>query len=867
MYLIYFTACSKDVPTVQHASCGGVEHTIGTIRSYTCNSGYLLRGNPKILCRNDATWSIPDFQCVPCGKTPTVTNGICGVGDYTIGSPRVFTCEPGYLAVGNPKITCLADATWSVPDFKCIPCGKTPNVENGICGGGDYKLGSRRIFSCKPGYFAVGNPDITCLSDATWSVPNFKCIPCGKTPDVENGICGGGEYLIGSPRIFTCKPGYLAVGNPKITCLSDATWSVPDFRCIPCGNTPNVENGICGGGDYKLGSRRIFSCKPGYFAVGNPDITCMPDATWSVPDFKCIPCGKTPDVENGICGGGDYLIGSPRIFTCKPGYLAVGNPKVTCLPDATWSVPDFKCIPCGKTPNVENGICGGGDYKLGSQRIFTCKPGYFAVGNPDITCLADATWSVPDFKCIPCGKTPDVENGICGGGEYLIGSPRIFTCKPGYLAVGNPKITCLPDATWSAPDFKCIPCGKTPNVENGICGGGDYKLGSRRIFSCKPGYFAVGNPDITCLADATWSVPNFKCIPCGKTPDVENGICGGGDYLIGSPRIFTCKPGYLAVGNPNIMCMDDATWSIPDFKCIPCGKTPDVENGICGGGDYRLGSRRIFSCKPGYFAVGNPDITCLADATWSVPDFKCIPCGKTPDVENGICGGGEYLIGSPRTFTCNPGYLAVGNPKITCLPDATWSVPDFKCIPCGKTPDVENGICGGGDYKLGSRRIFSCKPGYFAVGNPDITCLADATWSVPDFKCIPCGKTPDVENGICGGGEYLIGSPRIFTCKPGYFAVGDPRIMCMDDATWSLPDFKCIPCGDTPLIDHGSCGAGEYTLGSRRSYQCEPGYAAIGNPQIFCQDNATWSILDFKCIREYLLTIMSFSFTLSDKIP
>ncbi|KAH3888655.1 sushi, von Willebrand factor type A, EGF and pentraxin domain-containing protein 1-like [Dreissena polymorpha] len=845
------TICPCPIPpVVTYAKCSDGARAIGTVRQYQCLDGYLQRGNGAITCQNDFTWThlATDFECVPCSdQTPVVQHGTCGGGDVLIGSTRLFTCAPGYLAVGNPMITCNPMAQWTVPDFKCIPCGETPTIPYGTCGGGDHTLGATRMFTCEPGYLAVGNPMITCNPQAQWTIPEFKCIPCGETPVIPFGSCDGGDFKIGATRKFTCHSGYLGIGDPMITCDHQAKWTQPSYKCVPCGDTPTIPHGTCGGGDYTIGATRAFTCNTGYLAVGNPMITCNPLAQWTLPDFKCIPCGETPTIPYGTCGGGDYTLGATRMFTCAPGYLAVGNPMITCNPQAQWTLPDFKCIPCGEPPTIPYGTCGGGDYTLGATRMFTCEPGYLAVGNPMITCNPEAQWTLPDFKCIPCGETPTIPHGTCDGGDYKIGATRKFTCENGYLAVGNPLITCNDAAQWTAPNFQCIPCGDTPVIPYGSCDGGDYKIGAIRRYTCAAGYLAVGEPSITCNAQAQWTMPQIKCLPCGPTPQIPNGICEDGDYRLGSKRTFKCEPGYFAVGNNVIECNANALWTPVDFQCIPCGPTPVISHGQCGGGEFTIGSRRALTCDVGYLAVGDPYIQCLDNAQWSALNFMCKACGDTPLVANGECGGGDYTIGANRLFSCLPGYKAVGTAGIVCRNDATWSVPDFKCVPCGATPDVEHGTCGGGDYTIGAKRAYTCAEGYLLVGKPDIECTADAVWSTPSFKCTPCGETPVVMNANCGSGSHLINSERKYACHTGYIAKGDPHITCLSSASWSVPTFQCLDCGPVPVVANAYAGLGSATVGSKATYVCNQGYTMSGQGESVCLNSGQWSKPTFTC--------------------
>ncbi|XP_052801431.1 sushi, von Willebrand factor type A, EGF and pentraxin domain-containing protein 1-like [Mya arenaria] len=838
-------------PSITNSRCSAGARAIGTVREYTCLDGYLQRGNGVMKCQNDFTWTPidPTFECVACSMTPPIVRyGVCGTGEILIGSHRSFTCEPGYMPDGDPKIVCLADATWSIPNFRCVPCGDPPVIPNANCGEGSNLLGSQRFYKCLPGYLPDGNPMIECNQLAKWTVLNFRCLACGITPDIPNGVCGGGDHIIGAMRMYTCDEGYKPVGNPQIRCTQDAMWTAPELQCVACGATPDILNGVCGGGDHIIGAMRMYTCDEGYKPVGNPQIRCTQDATWTAPELQCVACGATPDILNGVCGGGAHIIGAMRMYTCNEGYKPVGNPQIRCTQDATWTAPELQCVACGVTPDILNGVCGGGDHIIGAMRMYTCDKGYKPVGNPQIRCTQDATWTAPELQCVACGVTPDIPNGKCGGGDHIIGAMRMYTCDEGYKPVGNAQIRCTQDATWTAPELQCVACGVTPDILNGVCGGGDHIIGAMRMYTCDEGYKPVGNPQIRCTQDATWTAPELQCVACGATPVILNGVCGGGDHIIGAMRMYTCNEGYKPVGNPQIRCTQDATWTAAELQCVACGVTPDILNGVCGGGDHIIGAMRMYTCDKGYKPVGNPQIRCTQDATWTVPELQCVACGATPDILNGVCGGGDHIIGAMRMYTCDKGYKPVGNPQIRCTQDATWTAPELQCVACGVTPDILNGVCGGGDHIIGAMRMYTCDEGYKPVGNPQIRCTQDATWTVPELRCVACTDTPVMPLSSCQGSEHKIGTIRHYVCDTGYFMFGNPQIKCNDDAMWSQPEFECIPCSDTPVVMNAKCGSGGHLIGNTRIYSCLEGYILQGNPKIECMPNAKWSVPTLKCI-------------------
>ncbi|KAL4224775.1 Sushi [Mactra antiquata] len=847
----------------------------------------------------------------PCPEPETYPYAKCNDGPRAIGTKRMYECEPGYMLVGNPGITCQDDFTWTPidPTFACVPCDdNTHPIEHGFCPPGAAKtIGTVRTYQCLDGYRPIGNPTIQCLPDATWSLPDFRCVPCGDTPFIPNGACQPGGVTINAVRSLVCRNGYRAVGDPTIQCYDDPDsptpiWSPVSFRCYPCGSVPVFANGHCEGGDDRIHSVRNLVCDPGYKPVGNGQITCLDDyafdtPTWSPLNFRCEPCGAVPTFDYGHCDGTGFTLDTRRQLVCDNGYRPIGNPEIVCMNDPqhelpVWSPIDFKCEPCGAVPTFDYGHCDGTGNTIDTRRNLVCDHGYRPIGNPQIVCLDDPqyatpVWSPIDFQCVPCGTVPTFANGHCGGSGFTINTRRQLVCEPGYKAIGNPEIVCLDDPNyetpiWSPIDFQCVPCGDTPFIPNGACEPGDVTLNSVRSLVCRNGYRAVGDPTIQCYDDPDsptplWSPVSFRCYPCGSVPVFANGHCEGGDDRIHSVRNLVCDPGYKPVGNGQITCLDDyafdtPTWSPLNFRCEPCGAVPTFDYGHCDGTGFTLDTRRQLVCDNGYRPIGNPEIVCMNDPhhelpVWSPIDFKCEPCGAVPTFDYGHCDGTGNTIDTRRNLVCDHGYRPIGNPQIVCLddpqyPTPVWSPIDFQCVPCGTVPTFANGHCGGSGFTINTRRQLVCEPGYKAIGNPEIVCLDDPNyetpiWSPIDFQCVPCGDTPFIPNGACEPGDVTLNSVRSLVCRNGYRAVGDPTIQCYDDPDsptplWSPVSFRCYPCGSVPVFANGHCEGGDDRIHSVRNLVCDPGYKPVGNGQITCLDDyafdtPTWSPLNFRC--------------------
>ncbi|TNN72508.1 Sushi, von Willebrand factor type A, EGF and pentraxin domain-containing protein 1 [Liparis tanakae] len=56
-----------------------------------------------------------------------------------------------------------------------------------------------------------------------------------------------------------------------------------------------------------------------------------------------VNCGR-PDVDyNGVVSGNDWSVGSVVRYTCRPGFMLLGNPTRHCQPNGLWT-PKPTCL-------------------------------------------------------------------------------------------------------------------------------------------------------------------------------------------------------------------------------------------------------------------------------------------------------------------------------------------------------------------------------------------------------------------------------------------------------------------------------------------------------------------------------------------
>ncbi|XP_019620839.1 PREDICTED: uncharacterized protein LOC109467334 [Branchiostoma belcheri] len=822
---------------------------------YTCYSGYALNGPSSRQCQSSGTWSGSNPTCTEaaCPVLTAPANGAM-TGSHFYQDVATFTCDSGYDLVGNTAITCQADTTWSGAAPTCTrkecPLLTAP-VDGAMTGSNFYQ--DVLTFTCDPGYDLVGNPTITCQADATWSgtVPTCTRKECPLLTAPTNGAVTGSNFYQ-DVVTFTCDTGYNLAGDPSLTCQADATWSAAAPTCTlnQCPLLTAPANGAMTGTNFYQ-DVVTFTCDSGYDLVGNTAITCQADTTWSgaVPTCTRKECPLLAAPANGAVAGANFYQ-DVLTFTCDSGYDLVGSSSLTCQADATWSGTAPTCTrkvcPLLTAP-VNGAVTGSNLYE--DVATFTCDSGYNLVGSSTIICQADATWSGADPTCArnQCPLLSAPTNGAMTGTNFYQ-DVVTFTCDSGYDLVGSSTLTCQADTTWTgaAPTCTRKECPLLTAPANGAMTGSNFYQ-DVATFTCDSGYNLVGNSSLTCQADATWSgnVPICQRKECPLLTAPANGAMTGSNFYQDVVQ-FTCGSGYDLVGNPTVTCQADATWSgtVPTCTRKQCPLLTASANGAMTGSNFYQDVAQ-FTCDTGYDRVGNAAVTCQADATWSgnVPTCTLKECPLLSAPTNGAMTGTNYYQ-DMATFTCDSGYDLVGNPILTCQADATWdlTVPICTRKECPLLAAPANGA------KIGSNFYqdvlhFTCSSGYDLVGNLSITCQADATWSgsVPTCTPVECPLLTAPVNGSMTGSNFYQDLVH-FTCIPGYELDGRSSLACRADATWSGTVPTCIrvqcPVLSSPM---NGVATGPNFYMDTVHFTCNTGYYLIGDSSSTCRADQSWS--------------------------
>ncbi|XP_059481120.1 uncharacterized protein LOC132199993 [Neocloeon triangulifer] len=302
--------------------------------------------------------------------------------------------------------------------------------------------------------------------------------------------------------------------------------------------------------------------------------------------------------------------------------------------------------------------------------------------------------------------------------------------------------------------------------------------------------------------------------------------------------------------------------------------------------------RAVFSCLPGYHLSGQQEATCQF-GRWNLEDFpSCVSyCRQPQDIENGGLDIGQapvkglgYPNGTVATYSCAPGYQlepSGASGKKVCL-NEIWTGQSVTCVKkdgCVLEGTLVDGYTIVENESLHKVR-YGCKSGYHLVGPQERKCLG-GMWIPPympqcakkSFQGIITtdddGSEETVETGrSCASAPIVQGATLVwvrgplttngvtegteleFQCNEGLRDSEAPcepsKVRCIN-GKWHGRLPKCVEfagCLPLPNIPHsavyGLATTGQYRVGARVAYTCQPGYRLSGNPVFSCESTGCW---------------------------
>ncbi|XDB58364.1 hypothetical protein AB1E18_011777 [Capra hircus] len=862
----------------------------GMVVTYQCHVGqngkklFDLLGEKSIYCTSKdnqvGIWNSPPPQCIPVVKCPfpEVENGVVESGfrlSFSLNDSVMFKCKPGFTMKGSNTVWCQPNSKWNPPLPKCFKgCLPPPHTHHGNYNQLDeefFAVGQEVFYSCEPGYTLIGTNPIQCTSLGTWShlAPKCEVKSCDDIPDqLLNGrVIAPPNLQLGAEVSFVCNKGYRLNGQSSSQCVSEGMrvlWSnkFPVCERIFCDPPPSIKNGRSSyhSGPVALNAVVTYTCISTFRLIGERRLFCISKDNVNGIWDKAPPICEYYN-RNSVCSE-PIIPGGYRTKTSRP------------------------------------------PFRHGDAVTFSCNANFTMKGNKTVWCQANRKWGpTPLPICesdipLECPSLPTIANGHHTGESVASFAPGLtvtYSCEPGYLLLGENTIHCLSSGDWSAvaPTCKEAQCEPPRSFLNGqIKRPTSFGVGATVNFSCNEGYRLQGPLSSQCVIveqRTFWTkMPACEEILCPSPPPILNGRHTGTSSVIfryGRTVSYTCDPGpekgvnFILVGERTIRCTTDSqktgTWSGPAPRCelsvseVRC-PPPQIPRGQISSGQrdqYSYNDTVVFACIFGFTMKGSRAVRCNAQGTWepSVPVCEK-DCQAPPKILNGQKEDRHRVRFDPGTsirYSCDPGYVLVGEESIRCTPDGVWipTAPICKaaeCEPVGKQvfkkpknqfirPDV-NSSCDEG-YRLGESVYQQCR-GTFP-------------WFMEIRLCkdITCPPPPVIHSGAHSGSsseDVLYGTTVTYTCYPGpergvkYNLIGESTIRCVsnDQGTgiWSGPAPLCklslpaVQCSHVRIANGYKISGKEapYFYNDSVVFKCDDGFILRGSSQVRCKANNTW---------------------------
>lgn len=306
----------------------------------------------------------------------------------TFGTAIQYTCETGYVLLGEPSLssfalTCGADGEYvpndSLPECVEAVCPDLPKIENTdtVHVAGKVPINSRVIYRCNDGYIVSKIPETATFNircdfidnKAQYVIPpaEERCHPadCDPLPLLHNAQALDNREVWKYTEIanFKCNPGFAkggVKGDTSFTgaCNSLGLWNLEDNpKCekLVCGTRDEIPPEMLTYGvmtpfskspvEYEM--KTTVKCQDGTVVTNSNaeesefEIMCGPDGDFISNGVCANQCPPIPKARNAISNSFGKVIEygqPPAVIMCKAGYFTKeGSPRqvVSCSREGT----------------------------------------------------------------------------------------------------------------------------------------------------------------------------------------------------------------------------------------------------------------------------------------------------------------------------------------------------------------------------------------------------------------------------------------------------------------------------------------------------------------------------------------------------
>ncbi|KAF1748085.1 hypothetical protein GCK72_024552 [Caenorhabditis remanei] len=393
--------------------------------------------------------------------------------------------------------------------------------------------------------------------------------------------------------------------------------------------------------------------------------------------------------------------------------------------------------------------------------------------------------------------------------NFESGSKLLFRCANIGLEQlhGKKELLCY-NGVWSSPIPYCIPIqasGTSVPIKYSVTHGTHAISSKGELIVSR-----AANVKLACLtekvaSDPIWKVTStYRSYPTqwtkAKTGDYDD--IDGFEVTIASAQPF--DSGMLHCVLPN-GARNSIKLVVNEDKCSLPISSPYLQTDLSSPTLF-VGTVAQFSCPAGYFVEGNSISTCLEDATWSHTVPKCVAAQCPAVFVNGTrmtVTVTSYRTGGVAHFKCHKGFTLIGERNLHCTNQGSWShdFPHCNVVNCPPLLPPANGHFIGEPkeiYTKGDVVLLGCLPNYMLTGGDFAVCQADGEWSEIKTKCDGyCRHPGQPDHGATttiAKDYYSIGEKIVFYCpSQNYKLSSDNVLICTSPGQWSRRLPLCLP--------------------------------------------------------------------------
>ncbi|XP_018428719.1 PREDICTED: LOW QUALITY PROTEIN: beta-2-glycoprotein 1 [Nanorana parkeri] len=228
---------------------GKVVYAPRDVVTYSCIPGYEREsGHNKAVCSIFGNWEHSTLKCKPtqCPKPGPLDNGQIHYQELTYRSLISFSCHTGYRLRGANQSECLESGTWGrkLPVCEAVTCPHPPppnsaQLEYQRAGGRNGSVYRDVVTArCLHNLAMIGGENITCTENGTWSPPpECRDVTCHRPAGIPNGYMSFALHRKYNYKEFVsygCNPPYALDGNRISYCDKDGEWSQKPSCRAPC---------------------------------------------------------------------------------------------------------------------------------------------------------------------------------------------------------------------------------------------------------------------------------------------------------------------------------------------------------------------------------------------------------------------------------------------------------------------------------------------------------------------------------------------------------------------------------------------------------------------------------------------------------